>query len=64
VFNWASVQTNNKDDLLCVDFGMQEWNEFEYREIVRKYREFVYETGAAGDRGQRSEVRGKRQPEA
>ena len=26
---------------------------------MRKYREFVYETGAAGDRGQRSEIRGQ-----
>ncbi len=61
-YKWCSlgyhVQTNNKDDLLCVDFGMQEWNEFEYREIVRKYREFVYETGAA-DRDQMSDVRGQ-----
>ncbi|KXB09200.1 hypothetical protein AKJ60_00710 [candidate division MSBL1 archaeon SCGC-AAA385M11] len=49
-YKWCSlgyhVQTKNKDDLLCVDFGMKEWNEFESQEIVRKYREFVYETGA------------------
>ena len=49
-YKWCSlgyhVQTKNKDDLLCVDFGMQEWNEFESAEIVRRYREFVYETGA------------------
>ena len=49
-YKWCSlgyhVQTRNKDDLLSVDFGMQEWNEFESGEIVRKYREFVYETGA------------------
>jgi REP element-mobilizing transposase RayT len=49
-YKWCSlgyhIQTGNKDDLLCVDFGMQEWNEFESGEIVRKYREFVYETGA------------------
>jgi predicted AlkP superfamily phosphohydrolase/phosphomutase len=25
---------------------MKEWNEFDAQEIVRKYREFVYETGA------------------
>ncbi len=25
---------------------MKEWNEFDPREIVRKYRQFVYETGA------------------
>jgi len=69
-YKWCSlgyhVQTGNKDDLLCVDFGMKEWNEFESGEIVRKYREFVYETGAAdGGRwsvvgGQWEERRGKR----
>ena len=25
---------------------MKEWNEFDRKEIVRKYRQFVYETGA------------------
>ncbi len=33
--------------LLSIDFGMKEWNEFNPGEIVRKYRQFVYETGAA-----------------
>lgn len=49
-YRWSSLgyhaQTGNKDDLLSIDFGMQEWNEFDPFEIVRKYREFVYETGA------------------
>ena len=49
-YTWCSLgyhlQTGNKDDLLSVDFGLREWNEFDSREIVRKYREFVYETGA------------------
>jgi hypothetical protein len=49
-YRWCSlgyhVQTGNKDDLLDVDFGLKEWNEFDEKEIVRKYREFVYETGA------------------
>jgi len=62
-YKWCSlgyhVQARNKDDLLSVDFGMQEWNEFESGEIVRKYREFVYETGAAEDRGQRSDISGQ-----
>ena len=26
--------------------GLKEWNEFKPSEIVRKYRQFVYETGA------------------
>jgi hypothetical protein len=49
-YKWNSlgyhVQTGNKGDLLSVDFGMKEWNEHKPKEIVRKYREFVYETGA------------------
>ncbi|MCF8037857.1 MAG: hypothetical protein K9K79_00935 [Desulfohalobiaceae bacterium] len=64
-YKWCSlgyhVQTGNKDDLLCVDFGMKEWNEFASGDIVRKYREFVYETGAAGDRDQTSDVRGQQE---
>ena len=45
-FNWASTQTGNKDGLLDIDFGLKEWNELAPKEIVRKYRQFVYETGA------------------
>jgi len=61
-YKWSSLgyhtQTGNKGDLLSVDFGMKEWNEHSPKEIVRKYREFVYETGAA-DRDQMSEVGGQ-----
>jgi len=49
-YRWCSlgyhVQTGNKDGLLSMDFGMKEWNEFDPKEIVCKYRQFVYETGA------------------
>ena len=49
-YRWCSlgyhVQTGNKSDLLSVDFGLKEWNEHDSSEIVRKYRQFVYETGA------------------
>jgi len=49
-YRWCSlgyhIQSGNKDNLLSVDFGMKEWNEFDEHEIVMKYREFVYETGA------------------
>jgi hypothetical protein len=49
-YRWCSlgyhVQSRNKGELLSVDFGMKEWQEFKSKEIVRKYREFVYETGA------------------
>jgi putative transposase len=49
-YRWCSLgyhaQTGNKENLLSIDFGMKEWNEFNPKEIVRKYRQFVYETGA------------------
>ena len=49
-YRWCSlgyhIQTGNKDQLLDVDFGLQEWGEHDARGIVRAYREFVYETGA------------------
>lgn len=49
-YRWCSLgyhtQTGNKDGLLDIDFGLKEWNELDPKEIVRKYRQFVYETGA------------------
>ena len=49
-YRWCSLgyhaQTGNQEGLLSIDFGMKEWNEFNPSEIVRKYRQFVYETGA------------------
>lgn len=49
-YRWSSLgyhfQTGNKDKLLSIDFGMKEWGEFDPKEMVGKYREFVYETGA------------------
>ncbi len=49
-YRWCSlgyhIQASNKDRLLSVDFGLKEWNEHDPKEIVRKYRQFVYETGA------------------
>jgi len=49
-YRWCSlghlIQSGNKDKFLSLDFGMKEWNEFDEKEIVRKYREFVYERGA------------------
>jgi len=68
-YRWSTlgylVQRGNKDGLIDLNLGMHEWNGFNPSEIIRKYREFVYETGAAGrgqgaeGRGQRSEVRGQ-----
>jgi REP element-mobilizing transposase RayT len=49
-YKWCSLgyhlQTGNKEDLLSVDFGLRDWEEHDSREVVRKYREFVYEKGA------------------
>jgi hypothetical protein len=49
-YRWCSlgyhVQTNNRENLLSMDFGMKEWGEHEPAAILRAYRQFVYETGA------------------
>jgi hypothetical protein len=49
-YKWCSlgyhIQTGNREDLLSVDFGLRDWGERDSREVVRKYREFVYEKGA------------------
>ncbi|MFO7803619.1 MAG: hypothetical protein R6V55_15150 [Desulfovermiculus sp.] len=43
---YADFRSGNKGNLLSVDLGMKEWDEHKPKEIVRKHREFVYETGA------------------
>ena len=49
-YRWCSLgyhlQTGNAENLLSLEFGLAEWNEEDPQEIVRKYREFVYEVGA------------------
>jgi len=49
-FKWSSlgyhIQTRNKGKLLSLDFGLKDWEDDTPSEIVRKYREFIYETGA------------------
>jgi putative transposase len=49
-YRWSGlgylVQTGNRHNLLDLNLGMHEWNEFNTSEIIRKYRQFVYETGA------------------
>ncbi|SDB01707.1 REP element-mobilizing transposase RayT [Desulfonatronum thiosulfatophilum] len=49
-YRWSGlgylVQTGNRAGLLDLDLGLKEWNEFDPKEIIRKYRRFVYETGA------------------
>ena len=53
-YHWSSlgyhIQTGNKDDLLSPDFGLRDWEADDAQEIVHKYREFVYETGAVDAR--------------
>ncbi|TVQ95448.1 MAG: hypothetical protein EA399_17880 [Desulfovibrionales bacterium] len=36
--------------MLDLDLGLKEWNEFNPAEIIRKYRQYVYETGAVDTR--------------
>ncbi|TVQ96262.1 MAG: hypothetical protein EA399_16185 [Desulfovibrionales bacterium] len=49
-YRWSGlgylVQTGNRHGLLGLDLGLKEWNELDPKEIIRKYRQFVYETGA------------------
>ncbi len=49
-YRWNSlgyhIQTNNKDGFLSTDFGLKEFNVKSEKERVRRYREYVYETGA------------------
>ena len=49
-YRWNSlgyhIQTNNKDGFLSTDFGLKTFNIINEKERVRRYREYVYETGA------------------
>jgi len=49
-YRWNSigyhVQTHNKDNFLSLDFGLKEFGELNEEERLRRYRRFVYETGA------------------
>mgnify|MGYP003563375963 CR=1 FL=1 len=49
-YRWSSlgyhIQTNNNGGFLSTDFGLAEFNVKSERERVRRYREYVYETGA------------------
>lgn len=49
-YRWNSlgyhIQANNLDGFLSTDFGLQAFNVKNEKERVRRYREFVYETGA------------------
>jgi len=49
-YRWNSlgyhIQTNNQDGFLSTDFGLARFNIKSERARVRKYRKYVYETGA------------------
>jgi putative transposase len=49
-YRWNSLgyhmQTNNKDRFLSTDFGLKSFNVKSEKERVRRYRKYVYETGA------------------
>jgi putative transposase len=49
-YRWNSigyhVQTGNKDNFLSLDFGLKEFGVMDAGERLRRYRRFVYETGA------------------
>ncbi len=61
-YRWNSigyhVQTGNKDNFLSLDFGLKEFGELDENERFRRYRRFVYETGAI-DSGKGAQIDAK-----
>jgi len=49
-YRWSSlgyhIQTENKDNLLSLDFGLKEFGVMDSSERLRRYRRYVYEAGA------------------
>jgi putative transposase len=49
-YRWNSlsyhIQTNNQDNFLSTDFGLNEFNVKSEKERIRRYRRYVYEAGA------------------
>jgi REP element-mobilizing transposase RayT len=49
-YRWNSlgyhIQTNNRDNFLSTDFGLNEFNVKSKKERIRRYRRYVYEAGA------------------
>ena len=49
-YRWSGlghlIQTGNRDALISLDLGLPEWNDDKPAEVIRRYRRFVYETGA------------------
>lgn len=61
-YRWCSLgyhaQTNNKDNFLSLDFGLKEFGQLDANKRFRRYRRFVYETGAV-DSGKGAQINGK-----
>ena len=49
-YRWNSigyhVQSGNRDDFLCLDFGLKEFGVLDTKERIRRYRRYLYEAGA------------------
>jgi len=49
-YRWNSLgyhlQTNNRDNFLSTDFGLEEFNVKSKKERIRRYRRYVYEAGS------------------
>ena len=58
-YRWNSmgyhVRANNKDNFLSLDFGLKEFGELDKDERFRRYRRFIYETGAINS-GKRKQI--------
>ena len=62
-YRWSSigyhVRTSNKDNFLSINFGLKEFGESNAEGRFRRYRRFVYETGAI-DSGKGAPINAKR----
>jgi hypothetical protein len=51
----CKCKENNKDDFLSLDFGLREFGVLGAKERLRRYRRFLYETGAM-DKGKGAQL--------
>lgn len=56
-YRWSSlgyhVQTDNADNFLSLDFGLEEFGKMRVEERLRRYRRYVYESGAINHPGKK-----------
>jgi putative transposase len=59
-YRWSSIgyhiQTNNKDNFLSTDFGLQEFNVKSEKERVQRYRRYMYHAGSI-DRPEQGKIK-------